>query len=107
VQNGFAALNNVDFLPNYDDRYLNLFRAVVLVNFMAERIGSEKLSRDDGYLYFLGKDGYVWRTPMKTNTRGRKAKVGSEKVKRDKGYLYFIDKSGYVARAKMNRKGRR
>lgn len=74
---------------------------------MAERIGSEKLQRDDGYLYFLGKDGYVWRTPMKTNRRGRKAKVGSEKIRREQGYLYFIDKNGYVARAKMNRKGRR
>ena len=74
---------------------------------MAERIGSERLQREDGYLYFLGKDGFVWRTPMKTNPRGRKSKVGSEKIKRDKGFLYFIDKSGYVARAKMNRKGRR
>jgi hypothetical protein len=73
---------------------------------MAERIGREKLSRDDGYLYYLGKDGFVWRTPMKTNARGRKAKVGSEKVKRETGYLYFLDKSGYVSRAKMNRKGR-
>lgn len=73
---------------------------------MAERIGSEKIAREDGYLYFLGKDGYVWRTPMKTNARGRKAKVGSEKVNRTQGYLYFIDKAGYVARAKMNRKGR-
>jgi hypothetical protein len=74
---------------------------------MAERIGSERLEREDGYLYFLGKDGFVWKTPMKTNTRGRKGKVGSEKVKRETGFLYFIDKSGYVARAKMNRKGRR
>jgi hypothetical protein len=74
---------------------------------MAERIGAEKLEREDGYLYFLGKDGFVWKTPMKTNTRGRKAKVGSEKVKREAGFLYFIDKSGYVARAKMNRKGRK
>lgn len=74
---------------------------------MAERIGSEKLQREDGYLYFLGKDGFVWRTPMKTNPRGRKSKVGSEKIKREQGFLYFIDKSGYVARAKMNRKGRR
>lgn len=74
---------------------------------MAERIGEERLAREDGYLYFLGKDGYVWRTPMKTNTRGRKARIGSEKIKRDTGYLYFIDKSGYVARAKMNRRGRR
>jgi hypothetical protein len=74
---------------------------------MAERIGAEKLAREDGFLYYLGKDGYVWRTPMKTNPRGRKAKVGSEKVERKEGFLYFIDKAGYVARAKMNRKGRK
>ncbi|MDE1762554.1 MAG: hypothetical protein KGH59_04845 [Candidatus Micrarchaeota archaeon] len=74
---------------------------------MAERVGKEKISREDGYLYFLGKDGYVWKTPMKTNPRGRKSKVGSEKVSRQEGYLYFIDKGGYVARAKMNRRGRR
>ena len=73
---------------------------------MAERIGSERLQREDGYLYYLGKDGFVWKTPMKTNTRGRKSKVGSEKERRETGFLYFIDKSGYVARAKMNRKGR-
>ena len=74
---------------------------------MAERISSEKISREDGYLYYLGKDGFAWRTPMKTNTRGRKAKIGSEKVRREEGFLYFIDKSGYIARAKMNRRGRR
>ena len=74
---------------------------------MAERITKERVSRENGYLYFLGKDGYVCRTPMKSNTRGRKAKVGSERVNRAEGYLYFIDKSGYVARAKMNRRGRR
>lgn len=74
---------------------------------MAERVGRERISREDGYLYFLGKDGYAWRTPMKTNRRGRKGKVGSERVKRSEGYLYFIDKGGYIARAKMNRRGRR
>ena len=73
---------------------------------MAERLTKEKVERDDGYLYYLGKDGYAWRTPMKNNPRGRKSKVGSEKVKREEGYLYFIDKSGYVARTKMNRRGR-
>jgi hypothetical protein len=74
---------------------------------MAERMTDEKIKREDGYLYYLGKDGYVWRTPMKSNSRGRKAKMGSEKVKREEGYLYYIDKAGYVARAKMNRRGRR
>jgi hypothetical protein len=73
---------------------------------MPERVVDEKISREDGYLYFLGKDGYAWRTPMKNNPRGRKQKVGSEKVSREEGYLYFIDKNGYVARTKMNRKGR-
>jgi len=74
---------------------------------MAEKIGKEAIEREDGYLYYLGKDGYVWRTPMKTNTRGKKQRVGSEKIEREDGYLYFIDKKGYVSRAKMNRKGRR
>ncbi|MCL4403468.1 MAG: hypothetical protein M1500_02860 [Candidatus Marsarchaeota archaeon] len=74
---------------------------------MAERIGREAVDKEDGYLYYLGKDGFVWRSPMKTNRRGRKAKVGSEKIRREEGYLYFIDKKGYVARAKMNRRGRR
>ncbi len=74
---------------------------------MAERIGSEKISREDGYLYYLGKDGFVWKSPMKTNKRGSKGKIGSEKVRREEGFLYFIDKGGYVARSKMNRKGRR
>lgn len=74
---------------------------------MAERMTRERVSREDGYLYYLGKDGYVWRTPMRSNKRGRKAKIGSEKVRRADGYLYFIDKGGYVARTKMNRRGRR
>ncbi len=73
---------------------------------MAERVGKERVQREDGYLYFLGKDGHVWKTPMKNNPRGRKAKVTDETVKRQEGFLYFIDKSGYVARTKMNRKGR-
>ena len=72
-----------------------------------ERISKERIDREDGYLYYLGKDGFAWRTPMKTNARGRKAKIGSERVKREDGFLYFIDKSGYIARAKMNRRGRR
>jgi hypothetical protein len=74
---------------------------------MAERISKERIEREDGYLYYLGKDGYVWRTPMKANTKGKKARVGNEKINREEGYLYYIDKAGYVARAKMNRKGRR
>lgn len=74
---------------------------------MAQIMTDERIKREDGYLYYLGKDGYVWRTPMKSNKRGRKARIGSEKVRREEGFLYYIDKKGYVARAKMNRRGRR
>ena len=47
---------------------------------MGQKIGTEKISREDGYLYYIGKDGYVWAAPMKHNKRGKKKKVGSEKI---------------------------
>ena len=34
---------------------------------MGKKVGSEKISREDGYIYYLGKDGYVWAAPMKSN----------------------------------------
>lgn len=68
---------------------------------MAERIGKEQITREKGYLYYLGKDGYLWKTPTKLNKSGRKGKVGTEKISRADGYMYFIDQKGYIARAKM------
>ncbi len=72
-----------------------------------EQIGKEQIKREAGYLYYLGSDGYVWRTPMKSNPSGKKSKLGKEQIKREAGYLYFINKKGYVARSKMNRGGRK
>ncbi len=68
---------------------------------MGQRIGKEQIKREKGYLYFLGKDGYMWKTPTKLNKKGKKAKVGTEKITREDGFMYYLDKSGYVARAKM------
>ena len=68
---------------------------------MAERVGKEQITREKGYLYYLGKDGYLWKTPTKLNKSGRKAKVGSEKISRADGYMYFLDKKGYISRARM------
>jgi hypothetical protein len=68
---------------------------------MGRRIGSERISRENGYLYFVGKDGYVWRTPMKANKRGSKKRVGNERIDKKSGYLYYIDDAGYVCEAKM------
>lgn len=67
---------------------------------MGKKITNEKLSREDGYLYYLGKDGYVWKSPMRHNKKGRKSKVGAEKVDRKKGYMYYV-KDGYVFETKM------
>jgi len=73
---------------------------------MSERIGKEIIDRAEGYLYYLGKDGYVWRVPMK-GVKGRKARVGDEHIEREKGYFYFVefvnDYAGYVCRIKMVR----
>ena len=68
---------------------------------MAEKIGKEKINREEGYLYYIGKDGYVWATPMKHNKSGKKKRVGNEKITKQEGYLYFVGKDGYVYRAKM------
>jgi hypothetical protein len=67
---------------------------------MGKKITNEKLSREDGYLYYLGKDGFVWKSPMRHNKKGRKCKVGSERVDRKKGYMYYV-KDGYVFETKM------
>jgi hypothetical protein len=68
---------------------------------MGQRIGKEQVKREKGYLYYLGKDGYIWRTPTKLNKKGKKARVGTEKYTREEGYMYYVDKAGYLARAKM------
>lgn len=32
---------------------------------MGIRVGREKINREKGYLYYVGKDGYVYKTKMK------------------------------------------
>jgi len=68
---------------------------------MGKRIGKEQVKREKGYLYYLGKDGFMWKSPMKTNTKGKKAKVGTEKITRKPGCMYYLDKAGYVGEAQM------
>jgi hypothetical protein len=68
---------------------------------MGQKVGNEKIKREEGYLYFVGKDGYVWAAPMKHNKGGRKKKVGSEKIAKQPGFMYYLGKDGFVAKAKM------
>lgn len=68
---------------------------------MAEKVGSQRIIREKGYLYYLGKDGFLWRIPTQLNPTGTRARVGHEKITRQDGYIYFIDKEGYISKAKM------
>ena len=72
---------------------------------MGETIGTEKITRESGYLYYIGKDGYVWAAPMKTNKAGRKKKVGTELVVRKPGCMYYLGKNGRVCEAKLKNSG--
>ena len=68
---------------------------------MGKKVSSERITREDGYLYYVGKDGFVWAAPMKHNKSGRKKKVGGEKVDKRNGFMYYVGKDGYVYEAKL------
>lgn len=72
---------------------------------MAEKVARVGVSKEKGYLYYLGKDGNVWRSQMATGKQagGNASKVADANVTRESGYLYFIDKDGDVARSQMAR----
>ena len=72
---------------------------------MREKVAKTNVSKEKGYLYFLGKDGDVWASRMArgNDIGGDRKMVGKAGVTREKGWLYFIDKDGDVSRAKMAR----
>ena len=72
---------------------------------MAETVASTGVSKEKGYLYYLGKDGNVWRSQMARAGKGggNAEKVADAGVTRESGFLYFIDKQGDVSRAPMAR----
>ena len=72
---------------------------------MGEVVRSTGVSKESGYLYYLGKDGNVWRSKMARAGKagGNAEKVASARVTRESGYLYYIDKGGNVARSPMAR----
>ena len=72
---------------------------------MAETVSKTGVSKEKGFLYYLGKDCNVWRSKMArgSSSGGNAEKVASAGVQRESGYLYYIDKGGNVARSKMAR----
>ena len=75
---------------------------------MAEKVAKAGIKRDDGYLYFIDKQGDVSKVKMARGGKkgGKPSKVQKVGVKKQAGYLYFIDKHGDVSRAKMVRRGK-
>ena len=72
---------------------------------MGEVVKSTGVSKESGYLYYLGKDGNVWRSKMARAGKGggNAEKVADAGVSRQSGYLYYIDKNGDVSRSPMAR----
>mgnify|MGYP001173292230 CR=1 FL=1 len=72
---------------------------------MAEKVKTVGVSKESGFLYYLGKDGNVWRSKMARAGKGggNAEKVANAGVTRQSGFLYFIDKDGDVSRSKMAR----
>ena len=72
------------------------------------KVKTTGVTKEKGWLYYLGKDGNVWRSRMaRGNDKGGDAnKVADAGVTRDKGWLYFIDKAGDVAKVPMARGGK-
>ena len=72
---------------------------------MAEKVKTTGVSKASGYIYYLGKDGNVWRSQMSRGGSGggNAENVADAGVTRTSGYLYFIDQDGDVSRAPMAR----
>ncbi len=70
-------------------------------------VAETSVKKESGYLYYLGKDGDVWRTRMARGTEkgGGGEKIATAGVTRESGWLYYVDKEGNVARTLLKRGG--
>jgi hypothetical protein len=73
---------------------------------MAQKVEKTGVKRDEGYLYYIDKQGDVSRAKMARGGKkgGKPEKVKKVGMKKEKGYLYFLDKQGDISRAKMARR---
>ncbi|NLO90455.1 MAG: hypothetical protein GX410_00500 [Elusimicrobia bacterium] len=70
---------------------------------MAEMVHKCGIKREEGFLYYIDKDGDVSRAKMARGGKkgGKPTKVLKVGLKKAKGYLYYLDKKGNISRAKM------
>ncbi len=69
------------------------------------KVGTEKITREKGYLYYVDGQGYVVK--VKRGKKGSKARVSKTPIARQKGNLYYLGKSGYVEASPMARRGKK
>jgi len=76
---------------------------------MAEKVAKVGVKKEDGYFYYVDKNGDVSRAKMARgkNKGGKPQKVAKVGVKKEDGYFYFVDRNGDVSRAKMAKPGAR
>ena len=70
---------------------------------MAQKVTDAGIRREEGYLYYIDKQGDISRAKMARGGKkgGRTEKVQKLGIKKESGWLYFLDKKGDVSRAKM------
>lgn len=74
---------------------------------MAEKVKAAGIKRQEGFLYYIDKQGDVSRAKMARGGKkggkkgGKPEKVAKLGIKKESGYLYFLDKKGDISRAKM------
>ena len=63
---------------------------------MAEKVAKAGVKREDGFLYFIDKQGDISKVKMARGGKkgGKPTKVEKVGVKKEDGYLYFVDKAG-------------
>jgi len=73
---------------------------------MAQKVAKAGIKREEGFLYFIDKQGDIARAKMARGGKkgGKPQKVSKLGIKKEKGFLYFIDKQSDVSRAKMVRR---
>ncbi len=68
---------------------------------MAEKVGKEQTKREKGYLYYLGKDGYLWKTPTKPFLSRKYMYPSARTIFSVPTRAFFPDLFSFVSRAKM------
>jgi hypothetical protein len=73
---------------------------------MSQKVSKVGVKREEGFLYFIDKQGDVSRAKMARGGKkgGKPQKVAKVGVKKEKGFLYFLDKQGDISKAKMVRR---